>query len=321
MLERTFFLSYTPAVAAKVGILEFKDNDFITSVTRCLHDIPVEFIRLGELSHPSPSPYRVVIDRVSFADPFLREVMRYWSLTGTYVINNPFFTLNADKLSDVLCYDRLGIPHPRTMLLPRVNLIEDVREMVAEPDWGRITAAFRFPCILKPVDGYAWQDVVRADTVEELKSLYEDLKGRRLLILQELLDWSEYYRAFCVSRSEVLLMKWNPKPFDMGEYACVQTDGIGDVSGFITRKTIELNAFIGLDFNSVEWCVTRDGKPYIIDSYNDVPDVRKEKIPSPCYEWIVERFCACVRTKLASRETNGPITIECPGDPSPTPGA
>ncbi len=304
-------MSYTRPVAAEVGFLEFKDNDFITGVAGRLQGIETEYIRLGELSHPSPSPYRVVVDRVSFADPFLREVMRYWSLTGTYVINNPFFTLNADKLSDILCYDRLGIPHPRTTLLPKINLNEDVREMVAEPDWIRIASTFKFPCILKPVDGYAWQDVVRADTLEELKGLYENLKGRRLLILQELMEWTAYYRAFCVDRTDVLLMKWTPKPFDMGEYACIEPDCGRETAAFITSKTAELNAFIGLDFNSVEWCVTRDGAPHIIDSYNDVPDVRKEKIPAPCYEWIVERFAACVRRKLSSHETNGPVSISC----------
>jgi hypothetical protein len=296
----------------KIGILEFKDNDFISSVVGGLSDLDLEFIRLGELSHPSPSVYRVVIDRVSFADPFLREVMRYWSLTGTYVINNPFYTLTANKLSDIVCYERLGIPYPRTILLPRVNPIEDVREMVAEPDWSRIGNGIAFPCILKPVDGYAWQDVLRADSLEELKTLYDTLKGRRVLILQELIGWKEYYRAFCVNRRDVLLVKWAPKPFDMGEYAPADSEAVKEVSAFIEEKTIALNRMVGLDFNSVEWCISTDGKPYIIDSYNDVPDVRKEKIPPACYQWIVERFCQCVREKLSSSEVNGHVAFEAP---------
>jgi hypothetical protein len=294
----------------KIGILEFKDNDFISNVVGSLPDIPVEYIRLGEITHPSPSPYRVVIDRVSFADPFLREVMRYWSLTGTYVINNPFYTLTSDKLSDILCYDALGIPYPRTMLLPRVNLTEDVRELVKEPDWGRIGAEFPFPCILKPVDGYAWQDVTRADNLQELKNLYENFKGRRLLILQEYIPWSDYYRAFCINKSDVLLVQWTPKPYDMGEYACADPNAVSDVADFISRKTAELNALIGLDFNAVEWCITRDRKVYMIDSYNDVPDVRKEKLPPDCFDWIVRRFSACVRQKLTSGERNGPINLD-----------
>jgi hypothetical protein len=288
----------------RVGLLEFRDNDFITSVAEGLSDLDPGFIRLSELHHPSPSPYRVVIDRVSFADPFLREVMRYWSISGAYVINNPFYTLNADKLSDILVCDRLGILHPKTILLPRLNLTEDMRELVMEPDWDRIGQNLPFPCIVKPVDGYAWQDVFRAESLEELKRLYESLKGRRVLMVQELVSWTEYYRAFCVGGAEVLLVTWTPKPLDMGEYGRVDPSESRDVIAFMTRKTAEFNTAVGLDFNSIEWCVTAEGKAYIIDSYNDVPDVRKDKIPDPCYRWIVDRFCSRVREVLASDERN-----------------
>jgi hypothetical protein len=230
--------------------------------------------------------------------------MRYWSLSGAYVLNNPFYTLNADKLSDLLVCDRLGIPHPKTILLPRVNLTEDMREIVSEPDWERIRGSIPFPCIVKPVDGYAWQDVFRAETLEELMRFYDGIKGRRVLMVQELIPWSQYYRAFCVGLEDVLLVKWTPKPLDMGEYACVDPMDKMDIADFITGKTAEFNAAVGLDFNSIEWCVTRDGKAYIIDSYNDVPDVRKDKIPDPCYRWIVDRFCSCVRRILASGVRN-----------------
>ena len=235
--------------------------------------------------------------------------MRYWSLTGTYVLNNPSFTFTADKLTDVLCWDRLEIPHPRTMLLPRTNLMEDMREMVGEPDWERIGSEFSFPCILKPVDGYAWQDVFKADNFEELKSLYDNLKWRRVLLLQEYVDWREYFRAFCVNRRDVLVVKWRPRPFDMGEYSYADAAGIEAQIEFMARKTAELNALLGLDFNSVEWCIAADGIPRIIDSYNDVPDVRKEKIPPSCYTWIVDRFAACVREKLAAGQPNDPIIL------------
>jgi len=58
----------------------------------------------------------------------------------------------------------------------------------------------------------------------------------------------------------------------------------------------------------------------VIDSYNDVPDVRPEKLPAPCYEWVLDRFCACVRSKLASEQRN---TVPGPGrfsDASPGTG-
>ena len=289
---------------SEVGILEFGDNEFIRSVIAGLEDIKPELLRVGQLSHPSTPPCRVIVDRVSFCDPFLRHVMRYWSLGGAYVLNNPFFTLVFDKLSEMLFYDRLSIAHARTVLLPRANRAEDVREIVAEPDWGAIEERIGFPCILKPVDGYAWQDVFRVENPATLRTLYESLKESRTLIVQELIAYTDYFRAFCVNRRDVKLVRWTPQPFDRGEYAMLDPSDTGSVHTIIQQKTVALNAALGLDFNAVEWCLTADGTPTIIDSYNDVPDVRPEKLPPDCYTWVVDRFCECIREKLASGETN-----------------
>jgi hypothetical protein len=297
----------------RVGILEFRNNDFALSVAARLSDLDPEFIRAGALRMPAPSPYRLIVDRVSFCDPFLRQLMRCWSLDGAYVLNDPFYTLTSDKLSDLLACDRLSIPRPRTVLLPRVNDAEDMREMVAEPDWEAVAAEVAFPCILKPVDGYAWQDVFRVESPTELRARYDALKARRTLIVQELVEYVGYYRAFCVGGRDVRVMAWTPRPLDAGEYAEADRDALGEAGAFIEAKTAQLNAELGLDFNSVEWCLTKDRLPVIIDSYNDVPDVRKEKLPGPCYDWIVDRFCACVRGKLASGERNrGAALIDRP---------
>jgi hypothetical protein len=289
---------------SSIAILEFRENEFIRSVAARLTDVPALFVSAGEVAHPSPPPAPLVIDRVSFCDPFLRHVVRYWSLAGAYVLNNPFFTLVYDKMSELLLYDRLGIRHPRTVLLPRSNSAEDMREIVGPPDWQRIAATVGFPCILKPVDGYAWQDVFRIDDLERLRGLYESLKDTRTLIVQELISYTAYYRAFCVGGSDVLVARWIPKPFDAGEYSMPRPGELDAVGDHMRAKTIELNAAVGLDFNAVEWCITRDGTPVVIDSFNDVPDVRREKLPPECYEWIVDRFCGLVRARLASGARN-----------------
>jgi hypothetical protein len=288
----------------QIGLLEYRDNDFITSVAEGLSDLAPEFITISDIHHPAPSPYGIIIDRVSFADAFLREVMRYWSASGAYVLNNPFYTLVADKMSDLQLCSRLGIPHPKTVLLPRINLTEDMREIVLEPDWARLKDVLRFPCILKPVDGYAWQDVFRADSPEELIRLYDGLKGRRVLMVQELITWSRYYRAFCIGPEDVLLVHWTPRPLDLGEYTCVDPAEAPEIRDFMRAKSAEFNRAAGLDFNSIEWCVTPSGKANIIDSLNDVPDVRRDKIPEPCYRWIINRFCARVRGILDAGEKN-----------------
>jgi len=255
------------------------------------------------------------VDRVSFCDPFLRQVMRYWSMAGAYILNDPFFTLVYDKFSESLVYDALGIRHPRTILLPGRNGAEDVSEISAAPDWADIEAAVGFPCILKPVDGYAWQDVFRVPDPATLQALYASLRDKRNLVVQELVSWTAYYRAFCVSARDVLIVRWIPRPFDMGEYSLPAPGELGEAEGVIRQKTIELNAAFRLDFNSVEWCIGADGAPLVIDSLNDVPDVRREKLPASAWEWAVDRLAACTREKLADGARNRILS-----DPGPLPG-
>jgi len=280
----------------KVGILEFQDNAFIRGVVQRLSDLSPQFIRLGELSHPQPSPYQVIIDRVSFADPYVRAILRYWSYAGAYV--------TSDKLSELLLYDSLGIRYPRTVVLPRINRAEDFRELVRPPDWQAVEERIGFPCILKPADGYGWQDVFRVETPLALRSLYESLSDSRVLLVQELVEHVDYVRAFCVDSRDVFLVRWLPRPFDMAEYSLIPREELGDVRDELMQKTAALTAAQGLDFNTVEWSIRKDRVPVVIDSYNDVPDVRPEKLPAECYEWVVDRFCACVRGKLASEQSN-----------------
>ncbi len=234
--------------------------------------------------------------------------MRYWSIGGTYVLNNPFFTLVLDKLSELYLYDALGIHHPRTMLIPSGKVSEETAELAEGPDWEAVGARVGFPCIIKPVDGYAWQDVFRAEDALSLRGLYESLKSRHTLIVQQLVSYKAYYRAFCVGRQDVFLCRWDPLPFDRGVYAVPAPGELDpELAHFICEKSAALNAGLGLDFNAIEWCVTPEGDPQVIDSYNDVPDVRREKLPPDCYGWVVDRFCACVREKLASDERNAAL--------------
>jgi hypothetical protein len=138
--------------------------------------------------------------------------------------------------------------------------------------------------------------------------------------VQELIEFVDYYRAFCVDRADVLLVRWTPRPFDRGEYAEADPGALADIEGPMREQTARLVRAQGLDFNTVEWSITRERQPVIIDSYNDVPDVRPEKLPRRAYDWIVDRFCGCVRRKLATGERNLAGGRSAFSDPGPKTG-
>ncbi len=288
----------------RIGILEYRSDRFINDVIARLQGMPVEFLSLSAERVPIHRDYRVVIDRLSFSYPFLKEVLKNLALNGTYVINNPFTATATNKLVDTNVGNRLGLPFPRTIILPDKEVIEELKETVSPPDLARVVEEIKLPCILKPFDGYAWQDVYVINALSELENLYQALSSRYVLIVQQLIRYKEYFRVFCIGKRDVLFIKWTPKPFSMGHYQYCDQSLIGGAYDNLVTLTIKLNEVLDLDVNVVEWCLDEAGKWWIIDAFNEVPEVIPEALPPEYYAWIVDKFSACVRDKFNSEQKN-----------------
>jgi hypothetical protein len=287
-----------------VGILESRNDRFISDVVSYLRDTPVEFMTLAGEHIPFSRGYRVVVDRLSFCYPFLKEIVKSLALDGTYVINNPFAALSTNKLMEIQVGSRLGINIPKTVVLPDKLAADETEGVVSHLYLESVAAELGLPCILKPFDGYAWEDVYVASSIQELKDLYASLCTRRVLLAQQLIRYSDYYRVFCIDKRDILFVKWIPKPLSMGHYLHCDPGNIGDQRRALVAQTIELNRALDLDVNVVEWCVDREGRWWMIDAFNEVPEVIPEALPADYYSWIVDRFAACIKDKLASAKKN-----------------
>lgn len=287
-----------------VGILEHKSDRFINDVISRLSDIQVEFISTTGESVPMESTYRVVVDRLSFRYPFLRELMKSLSLGGAYVINNPFTSSLTNKFIEIQSGSRLRLPFPKTIILPDKSSQDETENLVSHPLLEQVTEAVGLPCILKPFDGYAWEDVYVVNSIDELREKYHSLYSNRILMAQQMIKYTEYLRVFCINKRDVLIIKWIPKPLGMGHYLHSDTDSLGDGKNTLTKLTIQLNTLLDLDMNVVEWCVDGEGKWWIIDAFNEVPEVISEALPQDYYTWIVDKFAECISEKLYSDTRN-----------------
>lgn len=287
-----------------VGILESKNDRFMRDVMARLEGVSAEYVSLGAEGVPLKRDYRVLVDRLSFCHPYLREVAKSLSLGGAYVINNPFAASATNKIQDTGLGSRLGLSFPRTIMLPDRRVIEATEGGVGRPDLGRVAEEIGLPCVLKPYDGYAWEDVYVVSSAEELENLYVSLSSRHVLLAQRLIRFTAYYRVFCFDRRDVLFVKWIPRPLGMGQYLLCPPGDIGEARDRLTSLTIQLNEALGLDVNVVEWCVDGEGKWWVIDAFNEVPEVIPEMLPPEYYSWIVDRLVACIRDKLTSGKRN-----------------
>ncbi len=62
--------------------------------------------------------YAVIVDRISHDMPFYRAYLKNAALTGTQIINNPFWWSADDKFYNYSLAKELGVAVPRTVLLP-----------------------------------------------------------------------------------------------------------------------------------------------------------------------------------------------------------
>jgi hypothetical protein len=287
-----------------VGVLESRSDRFINDVIYRLGDISAEFVSVAAERVPIRRQYRVLVDRLSFRYPFLREMVKSLSLSGTYVINNPFAASATNKLVEIEVGSRLGLTFPKTIILPDRPATEETDGLVTQPPLSQVAEELGFPCVLKPFDGYAWEDVHIVNSPVELFDIYHTLSPRRILLAQQLIRYKDYFRVFCFDKRDVLFIKWIPKPLAMGHYLHCDPNSIGDAKERLTTQTIQLNQTLDLDVNVVEWCVDEQGQWWVIDAFNEVPDVVREALPPEYYSWIVDKFAACIRDKLNPDKRN-----------------
>jgi hypothetical protein len=298
----------------KVGILEDREDPFIRDLIAHL-GVDTEFLSFGEeVVAPSPH-YRVVIDRASYCNPYLKEMMKGLALDGCYVISNPFTASATNKLMDIRLSARLGIPVPRTLALPDLDVKEQFPAMVREPLWERVTQEVGFPCVLKPFDGYGWTDVFVVNSLEEMKGLYGSQGSQHVFIAQQLIPYSAYYRVFCIDQREVLFIQWVPRPLGAGEYLLTDPAPIESLKDRLTLLTTELNRALDLDINALEWCLDKEGQPWLIDAFNEVPEIKRENLPEEYYRWILEKVAACVRDKLQNPQKTNRVAFGLPVHP------
>ena len=279
----------------KIGLLVGREWSFppafIDEIRRRDAGVEAEFIRLGGTSMTDPVPYTVIIDRISHEVPYYRTYLKYASLQGAAVINNPFMWSADDKLFGAALATRLGVASPKTVALPNKEYVpgikhdESLRNLQYPLNWKAIVDYVGMPCILKDAHGGGWRDVYVCRSLDELLRNY-DQSGRLTMIVQEFIEWDHFVRCLCIGQRDVLPMKYDPRE---RKYIIEHEHLSPELGRRIVDDTLSLVRALGYDMNSLEWAV-RDGVPYAIDFMNPAPDMDIYSLTPHYFEWAVSKM-------------------------------
>jgi hypothetical protein len=106
------------------------------------------------------------------------------------------------------------------------------------------------------------------------------------MVLQEGIDFTEYYRCYCIGREKVHVMEYDPRQPHERRYVADSDPSKSALYGRIVGDSLKLCHALGYDMNTVEFAV-RDGIPYAIDYLNPAPDADRHSVGEANFEWIL----------------------------------
>ncbi|MFA7420709.1 MAG: hypothetical protein WCZ90_13570, partial [Melioribacteraceae bacterium] len=111
--------------------------------------------------------------------------------------------------------------------------------------------------------------------------------GRLVMMLQEAVEFNDYFRCYCIDRRDVRIMQYDPKQPHHLRYVKNAPPVEAKLLKKIEEYVLTLNNALGYDFNTVEFAI-RDGIPLAIDFCNPAPDADVNSVGEENFEWVVE---------------------------------
>jgi len=268
----------------------------------------VERVTIEPFDLQQPCRYDMVLDRLTHWYHTSREwIKKAVILDDLYVLNNPWTLQSMEKQTTYCAMMRLGMPVPRTWLVPpkayehhddlQPTLRRYARLFSLEDVGGKVG----YPHFIKPYDGGAWVGVNKIDDAEQLKTAYEE-SGKKLMHLQEaVVDWDVFVRCLGVG-PQVNVIRYDPSA-PLHERYRVEFDFLGEGEEELLRDmTLTINTFFGWDFNSCE-ALRKDGVFHPIDFANACPDSQVTSLHYH-FPWLIKAhirwavFVATTRRKM-----------------------
>ncbi|MBV9501597.1 MAG: hypothetical protein JO138_19685 [Acidobacteriaceae bacterium] len=297
----------------KIGIIYGMESSFPPALvdrinSKAVPGVIAEHIRIGGVKMAEPSGYRLIIDRISHDIEFYRAYLKNAVLTGTIVINNPFWWSADDKFFNYALASQLGVAIPHTVVLPHKEhpsgtTAQSMRNLAFPLNWDEIFEYIGFPAFLKPFSGGGWKHVYKVNSRQEFFAAY-DQTGSLCMTLQSAVDFDEYFRCYVIGQEKVRVMKYDPRQPHHLRYVKDSRASSQELHERVVRDCLTLCRALGYDFNTVEFAVQK-GVPYAIDFLNPAPDADLYSVGEENFHWVVDSVAQLALDKaLSDQEMN-----------------
>ena len=293
----------------KIGVIFGMETTFPPALVERINSlrlpgIEAEFVRVGEVRMAEPSPYAVIVDRISHDIPFYRAYLKNAVLGGTVVINNPFWWSADDKFFNYALATKLGVAIPRTVVLPHKQhppgtTDRSMRNLEFPMPWENIFRYVGFPAFLKPFNGGGWRDVYKVDSPDEFFRAYDQTRDL-CMTLQRAVNFKEYFRCYVVGQEKVHIMQYDPRVPFHERYVKNAPPVDPALLARVEKDAITLCRALGYDLNTVEFAV-EEGVPYAIDFMNPAPDADVNSVGQANFDWIVNAVADLAIRKAQSQ--------------------
>ncbi|MGF1664989.1 MAG: RimK family alpha-L-glutamate ligase [Acidimicrobiia bacterium] len=237
----------------------------------------VERVTIEPFDLAQPVRYDVLLDRLTPWYHTSREwIKKAIVQNDLYVLNNTFTLQSMEKHTSYAAMLRLGLPVPKTYLLPpkeyasQPDLHMTLGSYARMFDLSEVGDAVGYPAYLKPYDGGAWRGVSRVEDHHELQRAY-DGSGSEIMHLQEAIEPFDLFVRTLAVGPQVNVMKYDPSAPIHDRYKVEFGFVTAAEESLLADMALTINTFFGWDFNSCE-ALRRDGVFHPIDFANANPD-------------------------------------------------
>ncbi|MFP4527400.1 MAG: RimK family alpha-L-glutamate ligase [Candidatus Kapaibacterium sp.] len=281
----------------KIGILFGMETAFPEELVRRINaadksGLTSEYASLGAITIDQKPDYDVVLDRISPRIPYYVAALKSAAVNGVRVVNNPFMNCFPDNFFFYNIAKKLDIPLPRTAILPSKHhphgvTADFLRNLQYPLNWDEIFEYVGWPAYLKANSGSDEFNMYKIYNKSEFFSAY-DLTGRNVMLLQQCVDYNDYFRCFAIGQRDYRVLHYDPSRPQHLRYKPEPLAEDHPVFAKIRDYSQKIAKAFDLDFNAVDFAV--NGREVVaVDIYNPAPKLERGHLLDENFEWIADR--------------------------------